>query len=309
MYSQYMGVFVLVPQFAAIVLFPFRDRRLTLGCGLAGMLSVVPWLVLVGTRLLPAELPIQWIERPGVRHLPAFYTDVFNRIPGTSWILVLVIAVVMSSLVWRWRSADRRAILAVAALTVCGPVSAWLLSMFGPVSLWAARQLIGPAIFFMCLVGIAIGLHRRWVGAALGGVLVAWTATSLVGFPGYFDPPWRTIALFLDESARGDVVGQEPWVVQPIRFYSARGRIYEWKDYAGQVGHVEEVVYVCRLPFCEGLKQLVAGSYRPARTEVFHWGSGEPAPGGGIRIYFLERRPESGQARAAVRDAGLTRWP
>src|SRR5262249_42315416 len=161
----YLGVLILIPQFAFIVLGDFSQKRKLLLWAMAGVATVLPWIVYLGTNLAPSNLAqkIVWISRPGFKDVVRFYVEIFGwlNISGSTRYLLLVFCMTLSSIVFAKSLAvcDRKLLATFAAMAVLGPVVAFVVSRWGPISIWASRQLIGSAIFMFCLLGIGLSIH------------------------------------------------------------------------------------------------------------------------------------------------------
>ncbi len=312
-YSQYMGLLILLPEFAVILISKVRGKYKLLSYGLAGTLSIVAWFEVMARTLTPAYLlknergqtGLDWILKPTLIDLPAFYVGIFGRLPIEGKLklilialLLLVFAFFVASILIRHKSVDLRLALTLIALSSFAPVAAWLISRFGPKSIWASRQLIGSAVFFVCLVGMGmtICLRRRWVGVVLGSVLLMWCIFTLPeAFPQHSRPPWRSMARTLSDKAGGeDVFGEEPWTVVPLRYYSRDNTIYDLSDRENQPDTADRIVFVCRPTRCEKLEKFT-NVYRIRDKEVMSFGSagGAQEPSTIIDIYFLEREKTS----------------
>ena len=312
-YSQYMGLLILLPEFAAILISKVRGKYKLLSYGMAGLLSIVVWLEIMARTLTPAymlknergQTGLDWILKPTPIDLPAFYIGIFGRLPIEGKLkfifvalLLLVFVFLVASTVRRYKSVDLRVALTLIALSLFAPVAAWIISRFGPKSIWASRQLIGSAVFFICLIGICmtISLRRRWVGVVIGSVLLMWCIFTLPeAFPQHSRPPWRSMARTLSDKAGGeDVFGEEPWTVVPLRYYSRDNRIYDWSDYENQPDTADRLVFVCRPTRCEKLEAFT-NVYRIRDTDVMSFGSagGTQDSSSIIDIYFLERQKAS----------------
>ena len=312
-YSQYMGLLVLLPEFAAILISKVRGKYKLLSCGLTGMLSIVVWFEVMAKTLTPAYLlknekgqtGLDWILKPALIDLPAFYVYIFGRLPIEGKLklilialLLLVFAFLVASIVIRHKSVDLRLALTLIALSLFAPVAAWIISRFGPKSIWASRQLIGSAVFFICLLGMGmtVGIRRRWVGGVLGSMLLMWCVVTVPeAFPQHSRPPWRSMAHTLGDRAGGqDVFGEEPWTVVPLRYYSLDNSIYDLSDYENQPDTADRIVFVCRPRRCEKLEKFT-NLYKIRDKEVMSFGSagGPQDPSTIIDIYFLERQKAS----------------
>ncbi len=275
MYSQYVGALLILPQLTTFA-FPRSSRRKGLLIyGFIGILSILPWVLALGRNLLPGELQgnIGWISRPSLLSLVSFYVSLFGWLPmeGSARILLLLTVLSLSSIVLKYKSLDRSTFLLLGALAVLQPLALFLFSVFGPISVWATRQVIGSAVFTICLLGLALGLHRRIVGFVFGAALIGWCVFGVPqAFPEHSKPPWSSIASSVDgKCGRCDVVGAEKWISLPLSHY-ARSRILDFPDYSNRLGRADRVLFLCRPARCEMLKGF-SPLYKTIEQERITW--------------------------------------
>jgi 4-amino-4-deoxy-L-arabinose transferase-like glycosyltransferase len=274
-YTQYLAAFVLLPQFAFLGFSALRDKRsrTLLFAGLIGASSIVFWLAFLGENLRPEALnaKIDWLPVPSLYGLLRVYTVLFGdfKLSLIITFYLLLMAAVAAPIFLRYKTLDRKTLFLVASIALLGPILAFVVSRYGPVSIWLARQLIGPAVFFICLLGIALSLHRRAVAMILGGIIVAWCGLGLpFSFPDH--PAWRTIVNLVDQRCPGcDVMVEGELTLRPIRFYAGRN-VLDADQYANGFNSHNRVAFLCRPVRCETLKSLATG-YNVKHIERIQW--------------------------------------
>lgn len=309
-YSQYMSVLIIGPQLFAIAAFKLHDKGKLIVYGLTGTLSILIWLYIVGVGVNPADVAITfWLSKPDWADLPSFYLQIFGLLPiaGTARILMIILALLLASILISWKNIRWAWILSMVFLIVFPVTTIWLISRYGPISVWAPRQLIGSAVAFICLVGVAIGLHRRWAGIALGSALVIWCVLALPdAFPEHTKTPWKMIVGLLDENADNyEIVAVDNWVADPLRFYSKRNNIFGWREWESRLGKTERVLFVCRPIRCDELKKF-DGDYKATNVTQIKWKREKEAPSSTIQISYLEKLPPSNK-RQQTNDSSVSR--
>jgi 4-amino-4-deoxy-L-arabinose transferase-like glycosyltransferase len=297
MYSQYVGALLLFPQFVLSAFSKSFKQRGMLLSGVIGMFSISPWILILGRNLLPGHGKLQenigWIPRPSFFTLISYQVSLFGWLPAqrTGRILLVLCLVVLSSLVFRYRSVEKTTLLFVGTSALLQPFVLFVFSVFGPISIWATRQVIGSALFLICLFGIAVGLHHRFASGALAVVLVGWCVVALPdAFPEHSKPPWRSIADLVDRKCNTcDVVGAEKWVSFPLGYYAKRA-IQDFPDYDSRVGQTERVLFLCRPVRCEALNSFLP-RYKEAERNRISWSLQSPSSTEVIDIYLLEKVP------------------
>ena len=292
MYTQYLGTLILLPQFAYIFLFGGHLRRPLLWAGGLGVLSISPWLALVGLDIgHQAASRIGWIVRPHALDLAHFFLSLsgYLDVDGSTRVLLLLYVVALGGLFVRPQPLSPRALLLLGSLATFAPLSLWLVSRFGPFSVWASRQLAGSAAFFFLLVSAAISGYRTWVRAILATILVAWClATVSTEFPAHSRPPWRSIASALEaEPPQTDVIALEGYVSEPLRYYSRR-RTHDWKSYASRPAKAPRLVLLCRPSHCEELNEI-SKQYTLAGETLIDWVKYGATPTSRLTKYTFER--------------------
>ena len=295
-YTQYMGVFILVPPLVAVAFAPSRAPRTLLLYGLGGMLAIIPWLLVVGGHLHPHALDEKfgWIPRPTLFHLARFFVDILGPLPirGSTSVFVLLSALVISPISVKPGPSVRPPFVLLASLAFCGPIVAFLLSRSSPLSLWAARQLIGPALFFVVLLGFGLSRHRRWLGGLLASLLVLWAAAALAAeLPHQRHIPWRAIVHFVQQHCPDcDVVMEEAsWnFTDALRYYSHKD-VHDAEAYTRRGDTTKPVAFLCRPVHCDRLHDI-ASHRQLIASQRMHWKT-QATPYTTMQIYLFAPSP------------------
>jgi hypothetical protein len=275
-YTQYIGVFIILPQLGAVIFSKIPNKKKVLSYGCAGMLSIIFWIALCSVNE-PITMGIErvaWIDKPDLFSFATLYISPFGFSPikGGTKLLIGLIAVILSSIVIKYRSVNREKVVLFGALALFGPLAVYLVSLYGPVSVWASRQLIGPIVFFVCLLGLALALFRGWLRTLLGLILVAWCILNVPNaFPENSKPPWRIIAGLISQKQHNQkIVVQEPWVGEPLSYYLNKD-VYYLNNSENSLGREGQFVFVCRPFACDKLNE-VQSKYKVIETETISWG-------------------------------------
>jgi 4-amino-4-deoxy-L-arabinose transferase-like glycosyltransferase len=275
-HTQYMGVFVLLPQYVALFFSSSRADKKTLLYGALGMISIVPWILLEGQNLQPSALEEQigWLKPPELFDLLNFYVQLFGAYPSVRYstrVFLCIIILIFSAAVFRPQLVNRRTLLLAASLAFLGPLIAFVLSKVGPISVWAERQLIAPAIFFVYLIGLGLAQLRPRLAIGLAGVLTAWFLFSLPGhIPFITTEPWRIVSSYLERRCPDcDVIaGYEPYI-KPLAYYSRRV-VSAWDSYKKDAHQNGRIAFICRPINCKRIDRL-GFSFRIGESETVEW--------------------------------------
>jgi hypothetical protein len=186
---------------------------------------------------------------------------------------------------------DKRLTVLLFCSAFFAPFAVFLLSVYGPVSLWADRQLIGPGVLFIVLVGLGLSVHRYWPRMMLISTLSLWCLLSLpLTLPDRYErEPWRHIVTLMDQLCSGCdfVVAQEPHeLIRPLAYYSDY-RVYGWSEYRNHSVRAERIGFVCRPILCDELNQIQS-EYEILQTESINW-SRVRSPSKVVQIVVLQR--------------------
>ena len=291
-YTQYIGVFVLIPQFVALALSRERVQRTLLLYGLGGMLSILPWLLLsIGENFQPQGLEerIGWLPRPTLFALPAFFVDVLwpLRIRGIPRVFVLLSTSILLPIIVKSGERVWQQFMLLASIAFLGPIIILILSRSSPLSIWAPRQMIGSACFFVVLLGFGLNLHRRWLGYLLASVLVGGCIATLPTELSYDrNPPWREIVSVVQQKCPDcDVVVEGGgWTfLDPLRYYSHR-EVHAVEDYKNRLDKTKPIAFLCRPVQCESLQDIAYhAKIRESRSMAWYTGG----PYHTFQIYFF----------------------
>lgn len=290
-YTQYLGLLLLLAEFVVTSRSPGKKKIFVYG--ILGVLSIIPWIFLLNVDLTPQGLSknLGWIDRPEPFDLSFYYVELFGWLPlkGSTRFLLLASALLILPILVQYRRVDWSKVFFLTFLGLSPPLALLALSRLAPVSVWATRQLIGSAVFLICLVGLGMSFHRRGVGVGLGLVLVLWCVLSLPeGFPARKIPPWRDVVALVHEKCPScQIVGSENWIIQPFRYYSNREILGLGGD-KNRWSNADRIAFLCRLSKCEGLKDLTH-SHMVEEVRSIRWGPTSPEPGHTIQVYLLQR--------------------
>ena len=295
MYSQYLGVLIILPQLAAVYFSKAPRRGRVLLYGTLGIVSLVPWILALGPNPLPensATEHLGWIGRPDFVSLADFYVSIFGWLPlhGSTRILIFLTVIAISSLILHYKSVNKLTLLLLGSMGLLGPLALYLVSVFGPISFWATRQLIGSAIFLVCLLGIAIDCHRPLVAWSLAILLLTWCVIGLPdAFPKHSKPPWRQVASLVNKDCNDtcQVVAAEGWISVPLSHYSNR-EIQLFPDYASHSGEAERVMFLCRPARCNAVKSFTS-QYKEKEKKTITWSWLPPSLTEIIDVYYFEK--------------------
>jgi hypothetical protein len=158
---------------------------------------------------------------------------------------------------------------------------AFFASLYGPVSIWAPRHLIGSAVALFCLLGVLLSRSPVMVAWPLAVCFATWTVMAAPGsFPSRSKPPYR--ALTMEFSKPGEtLVGVEDWVVRPVRYYSPTPVRYLSDP---ELPKNSPLILVCRTVRCEAKAQ-----YESVLLRSVTW-TAAPQPTSTIEVYLLHRK-------------------
>ena len=300
MYSQYMGALFLLAQFGVVLLAPFQYKRRLLLCGFLGALSVLPWLAFVAakTSLTPTAIQgnLAWIDRPTWLNAWQLVVPVFGWMPvaRATLLLTALLLLTLAPLLVQHRRVEWSTGRLIAAGALFPPAVAFLVSAYGPVSVWALRQLIPSVLMIVCLLGLGLTLHRPVLRAGLGGTLLAWAV--VFGLPAWarhnVDWPTKDIARVLTEMCPGCtvIVPDLPAAVnvafyshQPVRPFERQWTVAQlpnlpyslpgYRDQDQELAQDEsgQLLVLCGTAVCKALHAL-RSRYHPVAHREIAWG-------------------------------------
>jgi 4-amino-4-deoxy-L-arabinose transferase-like glycosyltransferase len=285
-WAQYLGILSVAVEIIVLLLkLPRSDKVIVLG-GTLSVVTVLPWVIAaMGSMMLRRVNPlptIAWIEPPTLPNLVWFYAGVFGDVPGVhSRLLLLPLAVLgvafYSNAIRSRRSRSASALTALTGIAVGVPLAVFALSVFGPKSVWATRQLIGPALAFVSLVGLWVANCPRWLGAAVLAGVVVWSGAAVPSaFPVHSKPPWQAVAHYLDvEYPNRPVLATENWVFGSLGYYRRVGEVITVRSNPSQ-----PVLLLCRPGRDDGL------AHDSTQLRTWSWGRAHNTEGNGtMRLY------------------------
>lgn len=290
-YSQYMGVLILLPQLAVILWSGYAENKRTFWYGLLGTVSIIPWiasLVLLDPSGHGPKVR-SFLVKPDLHMALSSYEELFGWLPfrGTTRLVLLISAFVLGAVVLSYRSLHKKHIALLAGMMLFPPFSAFAASYLAPVSIWATRQLIGSAIFVFCLLGVGLSLQRRWIALLLGSVLSCWMLLTVSqGFPNFEQPDWKTIAAEVREKcASCGLVVEEKYWFRPLTYYFSND-IYSVDEYEKKEPGADRIAFFCRPIMCDGRGDL-ASRLAVIDHERFGPAGAKPTPANTMDVYFL----------------------
>jgi hypothetical protein len=275
-YTQYMGMFIVLPQLAVTIFSKMSNKKKVLFYGCAGMFSIMFWVIFcsISEPITKGVERVAWIDKPNLLSFASLYISPFGFSPikGTTKLLIGLMVIILGSVVIKYRNVEPKHVIFLIVLALFGPLVAFVVSHYAPVSVWAPRQLIGPIIFFVCLIGLALALFRGWLRTLLGLVLIAWCILNVPNaFPKNSKPPWRMIAGLISQKQHNQKIAvQEPWVGEPLSYYLNKD-IYYLNNSENSLGREGQFVFVCRPFACDKLNE-VQSKYKVIETETISWG-------------------------------------
>lgn len=293
LHSQYMGVVIIFMQLCIAFLYLQSGRLRILGFGIAGISSILPWLLAaVGHALFAGTDPlpqISWLGPPSLMELAWFFVSVFGESPDLQarWLMA---AMAVPGLVYLKRFAAARRLPAGHALIFSigfgVPVLVYALSVLGPKPVFAARQLMGASIAFVAAIGIFMSAMPRAMAALNAAVLFLFIGTSLpMGLPHDLKPPWRDMVKQMEEKHGAlEVVAQETWIQAPLKYYRTSGEVRLWRDPSGAAG--EKFLYACR-PIGSRCSMIESGALKARGALSMEWNWGYDKVYNKIRLYEI----------------------
>jgi hypothetical protein len=306
--TEYLSALLLMVEFAYLLAARSPETRRSLFAGIAGALTIIPWILLLVTQSVHREMgqSFAWNPRPTVTAIAFYVVEIFGWLEtsGLTRGLLLVVALSLLPLALRWRDVNWSTMSLPAALATVPPIALFLVATYAPGSLWATRQLIGSAVFLVLIIGYGLTLYRRrWLGFALGLALVIWCMLGVRSAPTGI--PWRELVSSLERDCAGCLIaGQEGMLVVPLRYYSNRevvdvrtglrysnaGSLYPYDVSSGtgalNMEGTDRIVFVCREPRCANLDRLTTGHYRVVASRTIDWSKYDGQP---VKVFELAR--------------------
>lgn len=311
MWVQYMGLLFLLPLLASLSFGPFRDNKGPLVSGTIGTLSIVPWLLVMRERLLPSEIHwnLSWMEKPTWRTSYHTVIEIFGwlDIDGSTRVLLAALILTLMPLglsLWR-RSVRPYWVVLVGSSAIFPPIAALLISLYGSVTIYTPRHLIGSVVLLGCLLGLGLTAHRAPLRHILGSFLLVWCILAL---PGWFRHniwvPWQTVAKLIDEICGScKIVVPDVPMQLGLGYYSkqlierAESRVppdkvpsLRWwlREPPRVPPRTDRVIVVCKPHRCRAAMQLVS-AYHVVDERVVSYGRQRENPENILSIRLLEK--------------------
>jgi hypothetical protein len=292
LYAQYLAILLIAVQIS-VALFTLRSESWRIvAYASAGTVFILPWFIAALSdsisRGIDPSRHVAWMTPPTFVDLVRFYLSVFGETPvlRMHWLLVLLAALGAASIRYRVLPRDVGARHLLLFLIAFGlPAVVYIVSISGPASIFASRQLLQSTVAFVIVIGLCLTMLPRTLAAGFWLILLAWTAASLpTAFPHNTKPPWRDVATKLDEQyASMPVVAQERWVVRPLSYYRTSGSVRLWSD-LGEKEKTGRLLFVCRKFQCS---EVETEPLQSRRSLVANWRWGSARENGEFNQLFL----------------------
>jgi len=292
LYTSYLSVFILIPQFIYAAFFNKKGRKKLVFCGAIGALTILFWIFF--SSLLQnvgrLEEKISWLEKPNLLSFINIYIEPFgwSPFPSASKWLLCIISLILISLIIKWKVINRRNVILLIALAFFGPVLIFIISVYGSLSIWASRQMIGEITFYIILLGIAFSTLRKWPRIILGAILVSWCIANIHNeFPENAKPPWRYMANLISEKYTGYyIIVQDGGIKEPLQYYLKREVSY----FSPEILKTQEkVIFACYPDRCDRLKEISL-SHKIIDKKVVSWSRYKRITTNEIILYFLKKK-------------------
>ncbi|HWR17319.1 MAG TPA: glycosyltransferase family 39 protein [Terriglobales bacterium] len=281
--TMYASVFLITAEVLGILCWRSANRFRLILAAFLGAATIAPWLLIIGSSMHGVDNQMAWIPKPRIFDVLYLYVQFFGSVPHASMTLVLLFAVIAALIVKNHRRLDIRLVVTVATLAFLPPVVVYLVSWYGPLSIWAVRQLLfsGPMIFL--LIGLAIECVPRRLVLVPATALVLWCLSALPeAIPAQVTPPWRELAQRFGGSEY-TVITNESFVAKPLTFYMEGSAnvidISEARELNDQ-----RVIYVCRPVRCD--TSAIQG-FRIEHEESIRWNRTANSPTNMLQVYSL----------------------
>jgi uncharacterized membrane protein len=292
LYTSYLSVFILIPQFIYVAFFNKQGGKKLVFCGAIGASSILYWIF--SSSLLQnvgrLEEKIYWLAKPNFISFLNIYIEPFgwSPFPGASKWLFCIISLILISLIINWQVINRRNVILLTALAFFGPIVIFILSVYGRFSIWASRQMIGEIIFYILLLGLALSTLPKRPRIILGMILISWCTINIHNeFPENAKPPWRYMANLISAKYTDYyIIVQDGGIKDPLQYYMKKEVNYFSPESLKTQG---KVIFVCYPDRCDRLKEISL-SHKIIDKKVVSWSRYERISTNKIILYFLEKR-------------------
>ena len=302
LYAQYLAMLLIAVQISVALFYLRSESWRIVAYASAGTVFILPWFIAaLGDTILRGIDPsphVAWMTPPTVIDLVRFYLSVFGETPvlRMRWLLILLAALGVASVRYRVLPRDVGARHLLLLLIAFGlPAVVYIVSVSGPASIFATRQLLQAQIAFVVVIGLCTARLPRILAAGFWLILLSWTAAALpTAFPHNTKPPWRDVATKLDgQYASIPVFAQERWVVRPLSYYRTSGSVRFWRD-LGEKEKTGRLLFVCRKFRCSDVE---AEALQSRRSLVANWRWGSASENTEFNQIFLYEIASVGDPR------------
>jgi hypothetical protein len=220
MCTQYLSIPVTATEFLMIL--PLMDRQAimrSVSILSVAVLGLACWYYL-GSLNSPSLTEAWWVkEKPSLREFVYLMLLFFGAAPVSVMWLGAVLALVYANALFKWR--QLKAFDMALTVVVLAPLGlVFMLSVLGPLNIFAQRQFIAPALALVILTCSLTRLMHRAMQSVCLVLIVVWAASSLpMGLPRFSKPPFDEIAASL--AARGvQRVYTTNWEFSGLSFYA-----------------------------------------------------------------------------------------
>jgi mannosyltransferase len=292
-YTQYLAVVVIGLEIVAAELSLNAGRARVLAFGAGAALLISPWAIAAMSQAALAHADpltqISWISVPTATDLEWLYVGVFGEAFRVRWLagILVILAVMYIGQHIRNRSLppDQLILLLIAGGL---PIICYVLSVWGPKPVFAARQLAAAALCFVIVLAVALeSVRPRALAAVIIGGLILWSVASLrAALPEIARPPWREIAHAIDARyGSADIYTEEAWISDPLSYYRNSGRVLTVRKLPNEP---DPILVMCRAQYCRGPESDLLGS-RSTLVTSWSWDSdsGTASDLETLRLYTL----------------------
>lgn len=279
LYAQYIAGLTILLEICIGFIFLRSKRVKTVLYGGLSISTIIPWFVVaIGPQMVIANDPlphISWISTPTLNTLIGFFVDSVGECLWlqSRWLLFIFILLLLLY--------ARRVYVAKAmpashifffAIGIGVPAIVFALSVWGPKSIFAERQMLGAALSFIIVLGLCLANLPKFLAGGFLLILIVWTVGAFPqAFPHNTKPPWRTIAADIDsEFISSTVVVLEEWAKIPLSHYQKRRNVRFWQELSEDEKE-KNIVIVCRPSICDEFLQREP-TFRARFKSEWNWG-------------------------------------
>jgi uncharacterized membrane protein len=290
-YAQYFSAVFLALE-AGILFFYLRRHAwpLVIAGGAAGA-SILPWMAVAFSSTLALQ-QLTWIGPPSFADVGWYLIAIIGfppAIPGKILIIGLG-ASFLPAILYVAKQGIRRARIEFALLLLAAvpPAIAFGTSHVAAVSIWANRQLMLSVIATVMALFLSLDRLPPGVRRVASVLVLAWVVSGAPdAWPRYSKPPFEQIAETLVAADAKVVVGEDEWIVDPLRYY---GEALPFAVVtAGDRNGDGEDAWVCRVERCSRFDAKWSKACSANAFQEFPWDRVGGVPRHFIRVYWLRR--------------------